>query len=807
MLLEQEVPHSILEDKIGFTQVKEWVKTYCLSKAGERKVEALTFHTDIEHIRVLLAQTHELKKIIEDEEAFPRHDYIDVEVFLNKLRLSGSFLESKEFHDLRAFLRTISRIKQFVELRDEEELPCLKSLLEDLSIDFRLVKDIDKIISNEGNVKDDASFELFEIRKELNEEAIRLRKETDRLLRSYIREGYTDPELLPTIRNGRIVLPVYAEHKRQIRGFIHDESATGQTAYIEPAQILEYNNNIKDLEHRESREIARILTALSDQMREHLPALWHAYDFMGTIDLIRAKARWAITCQAIFPSVESYPVIEWKHARHPLLERALGEQDKPIVPINFHLSAGSRVLVLSGPNAGGKSICLKTVGLLQYMLQAGLLVPVNGGSKFGVFGEILIDIGDQQSLENDLSTYSSHLKNLKRFIDVANNKSLVLIDEFGGGTEPRSGSAIAESVLKVLNQKKVFGIITTHFDNLKKLASEEEGFVNGAMLFDLNTLKPLFQLEWGKPGSSFALEIAQNIGLPLYVIEEARKTLGEDWQQYDKLLRDLEKRHADLRARQGTLATLNKQSELLKKDYQTRLSDLDFKKRIVLNEAKEKARTILTHASGVLNELQLMKNSSLPVDKESLKQKKSDISKSMTDLTPEDVTPEAVPVVPEKGPVEVGSYVKFKDQDAFGKVVSIKGKDVEISIGDLKSVVKLERLIRISRKDFERQMGAATLSVSPGVGGSSAVMLERTQTFNPKLDIRGMRGEEAMALFMHWIDDALLLGFQEVIVVHGKGNGILRNLIREHLSSIKQVKRVEDDHADRGGAGATIIKF
>jgi len=806
MLLDQEITHNnVLEEKIGFTLVKDWVKSYCLCSAGERKVDALTFLTDIDQIKTLLAQTSELKKILDEEEAFPRHDYMDVEVFLTKLRLEGAFLESKEFHDLRAFLRTVSRIKQFIDLREQAELPHLKRLMEDLTIDFRLIRDIDKIISNEGHVKDDASFELFEIRKELNEEANRLRKETDRLLRSYIREGFTDPDLLPTIRNGRIVLPVFAEHKRQIKGFIHDESATGQTAYIEPAQILEYNNNIKDLEHREKREIARILTALSDQMRNDLPALWQAYEFLGDIDLIRAKAKWAISCQAVLPLIESYPVLEWKQARHPLLERALQEQSKPIVPINFHLSSGKRVLVLSGPNAGGKSICLKTVGLLQYILQAGLLVPVNGGSKFGIFQEILLDIGDQQSLENDLSTYSSHLKNLKRFIDVADERSLVLIDEFGGGTEPRSGSAIAEAVLKVLNAKKVFGIITTHFDNLKKLASEEEGFVNGAMLFDLKSLKPLFQLEWGKPGSSFALEIAQNIGLPLSVIDEARNALGTDWQQYDKLLRDLELRHSDLRARQGTLATLNKQSELLKKDYLTRLSELDLKKRLVLNEAKEKARSILSNASGVLNALQLIKNSSLPVDKELLKNQKIEITKVLSELTPEEIIQKSEPVLPEKGPVEIGCYVKFKDQDAFGKVLSMKGKEVELAIGDLKSVVKLDRLVRISKRDFELQMGP--VSSKRAVGGSSTLMLERTQTFNPKLDVRGMRGEEAMALYMHWLDDALLLGFQEVMIVHGKGNGILRGLIRKHLSTIKQVKSVDDDHADRGGSGVTVIKF
>lgn len=805
MLVETETLYSILEDNIGFTQVKEWVKSYCLSKAGERKVEALTFHTDIHQITTLLAQTHELKQIIEDQEPFPRQDYIDVELYLNKLRLSGSFLESREFHDLRLFLRTVSRIKQFLEMREKEESPYLKELIAELSIDLRLVRDIDKIISNEGHVKDDASYELYEIRKELSEEAIRLRKETDRLLRSYIKEGYTDPELLPTIRNGRIVLPVYAEHKRQIRGFIHDESATGQTAYIEPAQILEYNNNIKDLEHRESREIARILTLLSDQMRTHLPDFWHAYEFMGEIDLIRAKAKWAIACEAIMPTLEPYPVLEWKQSRHPLLERALKEQGKPIVPINFHLSAGDRVLVLSGPNAGGKSICLKTVGLLQYILQSGLLVPVNGGSRFGIFEEVLIDIGDQQSLENDLSTYSSHLKNLKRFIDVASSKSLVLIDEFGGGTEPRSGSAIAEAVLKVLNRKKIFGVITTHFDNLKKMASEEDGFVNGAMLFDLNSLRPLFQLEWGKPGSSFALEIAQNIGLPLTVIEEARTVLGEDWQQYDKLLRDLEKRHSDLRARQGTLATLNRQSEALKSDLQKRLSDLDFKKKITLNEAKEKARAIIANASGVLNELQLIKNSQQPVDKEQLKTKRSDIAKLLTELVPEEIEEEVEPLVPEKGPVEEGCYVKLTDQDAFGKVISIKGKDVEIAIGDLKSVVKLNRLVRISKKDFERQVGKEF--VQKGLGGTSVVMSERTQAFNPKLDLRGMRGEDAMALFTHWVDDALLLGFQEIMVVHGKGNGILRTLIRDYLKTIQQVRKLEDDHADRGGSGATVIKF
>ncbi|MBC7485597.1 MAG: Smr/MutS family protein [Cytophagaceae bacterium] len=803
-MLDQEIVHNVLEDKIGFTQVKEWVKSYCLCKAGERKTEQLKFLTNKETILTLLSQTNELKKVLEDEEAFPRHDYFDVEIFLNKLRLSGAFLESKEFHDLRAFLRTVSRIKQFIEVREREEMPSLKRLIEDVVIDFRLIRDIDKIITVEGNIRDDASFELYEIRKELQEESIRLRKETDRLLKAFIREGYTDADLLPTIRNGRTVIPVYAEHKRQVRGFIHDESATGQTAFIEPAQILEYNNNIKDLQHKESREVIRILIALSDEMREHLPELLQAYEFLGDIDLIRAKAKWSIACQAIQPTIIDHPVMEWKQARHPLLERSLKEQNKPLVPINFYLSEKDRILILSGPNAGGKSICLKTAGLLQYCLQTGLLVPVNNGSKFGLFSRILLDIGDQQSLENDLSTYSSHLKNLKHFIDVADDKSLVLIDEFGGGTEPRSGSAIAESVLKVLNNKKVLGVITTHFDNLKKLGSEEKGFINGAMLFNLDTLNPLFQLEWGKPGSSFALEIAQNIGLPSYVLEEARTLLGEGWQQYDKLLRDLEKQHAEVRSRRAMLAQLNKQSDALKKDLQTRLSELDLKRRVVLNEAKEKAKGILSNASGVLNELQLIKNSNQPVDKENLKVTKSSISGQLLELVPEEIVTHQEPLVPEKGPVEIGSYVKFRDQEAYGKVIAIKGKDIEILIGDLKSVVKSERLLKISKKDYERQVGKETKTYHTG---ASSVMLQRTQTFNPKLDLRGMRGEEAMSIFTHWIDDSLLLGFKEVVVVHGKGNGILRTLIREYLADIKQVKGVEDDHADRGGAGATVIKF
>ncbi|HSZ72512.1 MAG TPA: hypothetical protein VK750_07525, partial [Cytophagaceae bacterium] len=352
MLDRETTVHHVLEDKIGFTQVKEWVKSYCLCKAGERKVEQLKFLTNKESILNFLSQASELKGILENEEAFPRHDYLDVDLFLNKLRLSGAFLESKEFHDLRAFLRTISRIKQFIEVREQQEVPSLKRLIEDVVVDFRLIRDIDKIITMEGNVRDDASFELYEIRKELQEESIRLRKETDRLLKAFIREGYTDAELLPTIRNGRTVLPVYAEHKRQIRGFIHDESATGQTAFIEPAQILEYNNNIKDLEHKESREVVRILTALSDQMRVHLPDLLQAYDFLGDIDLIRAKAKWAIACQAIKPAILDHPVMEWKQARHPLLERALKEQQKPLVPIDFLLSAQDRILILSGPNAG-----------------------------------------------------------------------------------------------------------------------------------------------------------------------------------------------------------------------------------------------------------------------------------------------------------------------------------------------------------------------------------------------------------------------------------------------------------------------
>lgn len=537
------------EQKIGFDQIRQLLKIKCLSTLGEERVDQMDFSDDYNEINRRLEQVTEFVRITQEEDDFPNQYFFDVRPSLKRIRVEGMYMDEQELFDLRRSLETIRDIVRFLQQTDDEEdtdndethspYPALHELAGDIMVFPQLITRINNILDKFGKVKDNASSELLRIRRELASTTGSISRSLNNILRAAQSEGYVDKDVAPTMRDGRLVIPVAPGMKRKIRGIVHDESATGKTVFIEPAEVVEANNRIRELEGEERREIIRILTEFSATVRPQVPAILQSYEFLAEIDFIRAKALLGIDFKAIKPSFENRQVIDWFEAVHPLLQMSLAKHNKKVVPLDIELNTGQRILLISGPNAGGKSVCLKTVGLLQYMLQCGMLVSMHERSHAGIFSSIFIDIGDEQSIEDDLSTYSSHLTNMKNMMKYCNEKSLILIDEFGGGTEPQIGGAIAEAVLKRFNAKKTFGVITTHYQNLKHFAEDHEGVVNGAMLYDRHEMRALFQLQIGNPGSSFAVEIARKIGLPEEVIADASEIVGSEYIQSDKYLQDI----------------------------------------------------------------------------------------------------------------------------------------------------------------------------------------------------------------------------------------------------------------------------
>ncbi|MBX9852751.1 MAG: endonuclease MutS2 [Cytophagaceae bacterium] len=787
-----------IEQKLGFDQVRECVRKECASSLGEKYVQKMRFSDDYEMITRFLDQAFEFKNILDQNLNFPSQYFIDVTPFLQKIKPAASFVESEELRDIKVSLFTIFSCIDFFDKRNE--FPVLKELIKGIELDKNLYKEIDRLVTDKGEIKDDASPELKDIRRNLISEQSRLRKELERLVKSYKKEGYVDEELSVTIRNGRMVIPVVAEHKRKVKGFVHDESATGQTLFIEPSEVIEINNQIRELELQERREIVRILTLISDKLRSNLPQLMRSYDFLGMIDFIRAKARFAIKIKATKPGIIKSSLIKWNKARHPLLYLTHQKNNKEVIPLSIELNPGKRILIISGPNAGGKSVALKTIGLLQYMMQCGLLVHVEESSQMGVFRNIFIDIGDDQSLENDLSTYSSHLNHMKNFTSFADPKTLVLIDEFGTGTEPNLGGAIAESVLEKLNKRRTFGVITTHYANLKAFAEKAEGIINGAMRFNTEKLQPLYELEIGKPGSSFAFEIAKKIGLPEDILESSRKKLGNTQIDFDKLIAELEVEKTKLKELNSKLEEKEKGLNKTIEEYNTLKEFIEENRKKLLNDAKQQAKDLLNQANQKIeNTIREIKEHK--AEKDITKELRSELEDFKNTLKPEEENEKPEEVEGEQGEINAGDLVRVKDTGAMGEVITLKGKDADILIGSLKSTQKVSRLEKISRKVYKDAMGVQNESTS-GVKINKSI-----SGFFPQIDLRGKRGEEALSEVDSLLDNALIFGVQEIKIIHGKGDGILRTLIRNQLKKYKQVKSMSDEHADRGGAGVTIVKL
>lgn len=788
---------SNLEQKINFLKIKDLLKDECTSPLGKEYVDRMAFSSDYNLVTKLLDQTEEFRRIIISGELFPSSHFTNLTPCLEKAKLEGAFLDEEDFFELKGALLTLKGCISFFQ-KNSEFYPVLSQLLGLLiDLDLGLLKAIDAIIDEKGKIRSNASKELQLIRAQIIYEEGRLRKVMDRIFKEARAKGLTPEDASMTIRGGRLVIPVAAENKRKLRGFIHDESATGQTVFMEPEEALDINNEIRDLEYMERREIIKILTHLTDRLRPAIPALRKATNFLGLIDFIRAKAKFAQKTESAKPEIIKERILSWIRARHPLLEMALKTQGKKITPLDVKLGGHERLLVISGPNAGGKSVALKTVALLQYMLQSGLLIPVHPDSKSSLFDNFFIDIGDEQNLENDLSTYSSHLMSMKHFTQFANRKTILFIDEFGTGTEPQFGGAIAEAILLSLNKLGAFGVITTHYGNLKQVANKNQGLVNGAMRYDVDRLEPLYQLEIGKPGSSFALEIASKIGISKEILEYAKANIGEERVRYDRLLTQLENEKNQYSV---LLAEAKSKEKLLKtrlQEYNQMKETLELTKKKYIQEAKQEAKALLDQTNKKI-ESAIREIKEGKAEKEVTKQIRKELDVFKEEVKPEKLVIKDPEIEVIGGKISEGDWVRLKDNGAIAEVLKIKNNEAEIAIGELKSNVKISRLEKISHTQVKKVVKAIA---SRGGYNTNEKMMD----FSYNLDLRGKRGEEILPLIQTFIDEGHMLGVKDLRIVHGKGDGILREITRNLLKHMSQVKKMEDEHADRGGAGVTLV--
>ena len=830
------------EQKIGFDSIRHLLKGKCLSTLGEERVDEMAFSEKYEEINELLEQVIEFIRIIQEEEEFPDQYFFDVRPSLKRIRVEGMYLDEQELFDLRRSLETIRDIVRFLTrtLEDEEveegtsPYPALRRLAGDIIVFPQLITRINNILDKFGKIKDNASNELLRIRRELASTTGSISRSLNAIVRNAQSEGYVDKDVTPTMRDGRLVIPVAPGLKRKIKGIVHDESSTGKTVFIEPAEVVEANNRIRELEGEERREIIRILTDFSITVRPQVPAILQSYEFLAEIDFIRAKAQFAIQTNAIKPSLENKQVLDWRTAIHPLLQLSLAKHNKKVVPLDIELNHEQRILIISGPNAGGKSVCLKTVGLLQYMVQCGMPVPMHERSHIGIFSNIFIDIGDEQSIEDDLSTYSSHLTNMKIMMKSCNERSLILIDEFGGGTEPQIGGAIAEAVLKRFNEKGTFGVITTHYQNLKHFAEDHEGVVNGAMLYDRHLMQALFQLQIGNPGSSFAVEIARKIGLPEEVIAEASEIVGSEYINADKYLQDIVRDKRYWETKRQNIRKREKQMEETISKYEAEIQELEKSRKDILRKAKEDAERLLQESNArIENTIRTIKEAQAEKEKTRLaRQELSEFKETIEDIEKADKedkiarkmeklrekqerkkdkknkdqsqnTTAAPPSVPKVQPIEIGTSVKLKGQSGIGEVLDINGKNATVMFGMIKTTVKIERL---ERSDISLSVAQKPIAKSTFVSSETQDRVyEKKLNFKQDIDVRGMRGDEAIQAVTYFIDYAILLGISRVRILHGTGTGILRTLIRKYLATVSGVAHYQDEHVQFGGAGITVV--
>lgn len=796
---------SEFENKIGFKAVRERLNALCISEMGKEFVGKMGFSTDVNEIRTYMRLIQDFETLLQDGVPFPVRDYNDLREEFHHLAIDGTVISLESMFALKPTLSALSYIFKFFSSESSEKVPYLKALAESISIDNHIFTEINRLIDDKGEIPDNASAELAEIRRDIRRKQSSIDHRMHKILVEAKNAGWTDSTAEMTIRDGRPVIPVRAADKRELRGFIHDESATGQTVYIEPAEIFETNNEIKELEYAERREINKILLAFTKILRPEIPSLIMAWRLLGLLDFIRAKALLSHEYGCVIPEVIDEPMFDWIEARHPLLEEKLKGQGKRITPLDLKLGNDNRILVISGPNAGGKSVCLKTIGLLQYMLQCGLAIPVKVDSKCGVFHDMFIDIGDEQSLENDLSTYSSHLINMKALIENGNERSLFLIDEFGTGTEPQLGGAIAEAILLKMNEKKSFGVVTTHYANLKLLADNHIGIVNGAMLFDTRYLQPLYVMMIGKPGSSFAFEIAKKIGFPQEILDNAAEISGREHLDFDKQLQQLEIEKKEIKKKEYELKVADQLLDEVVTKYKGHLADIEKRKNQLMKDANKEAQALIDRANAKIeNTIREIKETKADKNRtkelrEELKEMKDELVKEAAELSKKQKAEEKEEVTNQE--LKVGDTVCITELEVVGELLSISGNDVMVQFGDVRlrtTANKLKKMSKTQAKKAANNPSYLHKSIMNDIN-------EKAQHFNLTLDVRGQRGDEAIDNVAKYLDEATLLSIKEVSILHGKGNGILRKLIREYLSKQSCVQSFNDASLETGGAGITRI--
>ena len=848
------------EKKIGFSEIRNLLKEHCISQLGKEQVDSMMFSYDAEVIGQRLQQVREFRRLTQEAEDFPLQYFFDMRQQVARLRLEGTHLEEEELFDLMRSLNTINLIVKFLRKANDDDAqvktypyPALKRLTDGIVTFPQLVQRIDGILDKYGHIRDNASPALAQIRSELARTEGSVSRSLYNILHQAQSEGLVEKDVTPTLRDGRLVIPIVPALKRKIRGIVHDESASGKTVFIEPTEVVEANNRIRELQADERREIIRILTEFATEVRPHVRFIVASYKLLAQVDFIRAKALFAEETQSFEPEISDTPTVDFIRAIHPLLRISLAKQEKEVVPLDIMLTPEKRILLISGPNAGGKSVCLKTMGLLQYMLQCGVSIPVSERSKAGIFENILIDIGDEQSIENDLSTYSSHLMNMKYMMRAANERTLILIDEFGTGTEPQIGGAIAESVLLQFCKKKAWGVITTHYQNLKLFADNHKGVENGAMLYDRHEMRPLFQLQIGQPGSSFAIEIARKTGLPEDVIAHAEEIVGSDYIQSDKYLQDIVRDKRYWEGKRQNIHSQEKQMQQTIAHYEEELQEVEQERKAILKRARMQAEELLKDANRRIEntireikeaeaereatrrareELQLYKNEVHEIDttandemierkmkqilarrerkekRKAEKAKKKEEEKRMAQSHNADGTPlpDAQPASIPKEAVEFkeGDTVRIKGIGSVGQIARLSGKNATVVIGGMSSKISIEKLEKVSasaiKKSEEARPQFTVLSRS-----TRETIDSRRSNFHQDLDIRGLRGDEALDVVMHFIDDAILIGMSRVRILHGTGTGALRQLVRQYLSTVPNVEKFHDEHVQFGGAGITVV--
>ena len=821
------------EQKLGFDRILRQVAECCSTRRGKELLSDEGFSTNADIIRYRLALCSEMRTCLMLESDFPKGEFAEFSGVATKLGIEGAFLEVTEVQTLGRGLRDVDSLLGFV--RRSESYPALQKISERIDSFPRIFNHIESLIDRFGNVKDSASPELFEIRRTIRQREGSVSKRLQAILAQAVAAGYADSDASVSIRDGRAVIPVSAANKRRVPGFIHDQSATGKTFYIEPVEIVEINNELKELAYAERREVVRVLTEFTDSIRENSDEIEAAADYLSRMDMIRAKARWALDNDATVPIISEEGRLTLRKARHPLLRQALAKERKEVVPLDLTLDPANRILVISGPNAGGKSVCLKTVGLLQYMFQSGLPVTALDNSEMPIFDSLFIDIGDEQSIDNDLSTYSSHLHNMRAMLSGATNRSLVLIDEFGSGTEPVIGGAISEAILEKFVEQGTYGVITTHYTNIKYFASNHEGVFNGAMMFDVQNIAPLFRLETGTPGSSFAVEIARKTGLPEQIIASAGAKAGSDYMNLERQLREVARDRRYWEQKRDRIRVTDRRVEELENSYAESLAKLKEERRTIIKEAKEEAARIIAEANRQIeNTIRTIKESQ--AEKEATRRARSEFDSFRNEVSQQEskedserqaaIEREMARVAerqrkraerkmqqgdkvkaeqsaePEKAEVAVGRKVRISGQEIIGEVKEMQGKKALVAFGQILTTVAINRLEVVSTAEYKKQNRPTSARTVVSVDISS-----RKLNFKDNIDVRGMRAAEALERVTEFIDDAIMVGVGTVTILHGKGTGALKEEIRRYLRSIREVASATDDHPDRGGAGITVVTF